>query len=255
MTIFFTGDTHLGDSSILKHQEREGNTIEDHDDAIVRAWNAVVKRGDVVYHAGDFARRRPDAYLRRLNGQIHLTEGNHDRLNAASKALFASFHQITKVKVKADNQLIYVSHYAMRVWNRSHYGSWNLYGHSHGSLDDDPHARAIDVGWDVWKRPISYEEIVPIMAAKQWRPKDHHRPKGYRTLEEKVKSILGRRYKHVDTGLNVELTGQVRSVPQHCGSGFATPGPVEVEVIFVDTYLRLSAWYKVEKIEGLALAL
>ena len=31
-------------------------------------------------------------------------------------------------------QLVVLCHYAMRVWDRSHYGSWHLYGHSHGNL-------------------------------------------------------------------------------------------------------------------------
>lgn len=31
-------------------------------------------------------------------------------------------------------QVIVLCHYALRVWDRSHYGAWRLYGYSHGSL-------------------------------------------------------------------------------------------------------------------------
>ena len=63
----------------------------------------------------------------------------------------------------------------MRVWNKSHYGSWNLYGHSHGSLPDDPHARAIDVGVDCHNfAPVSFDEVKVIMERKLWKPIDHH---------------------------------------------------------------------------------
>ena len=35
-------------------------------------------------------------------------------------------------------QDIVLCHYAMRVWQKSHYGAWMLYGHSHGTLPDNP---------------------------------------------------------------------------------------------------------------------
>ena len=41
---------------------------------------------------------------------------------------------------------IVVCHYAMRVWPRSHYNSWMLYGHSHGKLA--PQRKQWDIGID-----------------------------------------------------------------------------------------------------------
>lgn len=72
---------------------------------------------------------------------------------------------------------LWLSHYAHRVWRGSHRGVWHLYGHSHGSLADDPHALSMDVGVDVrgygyW--PLSFDEIREAMAQKDWRPVDHH---------------------------------------------------------------------------------
>ena len=78
-------------------------------------------------------------------------------------------------------QRIVLSHYAMLVWDRSHYGVWHLHGHSHGSMPDDPTARRLDVGVDAWEtdsvklyRPVSYEEVKARMALKTWRPVDGH---------------------------------------------------------------------------------
>jgi len=63
----------------------------------------------------------------------------------------------------------------MRVWNKSHHGALNLYGHSHGSLPDDPHALAIDVGVDCHNfTPISFEQVKKIMSKKTFKPIDHH---------------------------------------------------------------------------------
>jgi hypothetical protein len=56
--------------------------------------------------------------------------------------------------VEVNGQPIWLSHYAHRVWMRSHHGAWHLYGHGHHSLPDDPHARSIDVGVDATAGPV-----------------------------------------------------------------------------------------------------
>ena len=50
------------------------------------------------------------------------------------------------LEIKLDGQLIVLCHYSMRKWNKSHYGSWHLYGHSHGNLP--PLGLSFDVGVD-----------------------------------------------------------------------------------------------------------
>lgn len=57
----------------------------------------------------------------------------------------------------------------------SHRGAWNLYGHSHNSLKDDPHSLQLDVGVDAWDyRPASFEEVRERMSKKTFQPVDHH---------------------------------------------------------------------------------
>ena len=91
--------------------------------------------------------------------------------------------------VKRGKTQIILSHYAHKVWNKSHWGSWMLYGHSHGSLPEDDKSLSIDVGVDAVAkryavdgvinpqdyRPICYEEIKVIMESKQFTPIDHHK--------------------------------------------------------------------------------
>jgi calcineurin-like phosphoesterase family protein len=46
----------------------------------------------------------------------------------------------------------------MRVWPKSHYGTWHLFGHSHGCLE--PWGKSFDVGVDAWQmRPISINQV------------------------------------------------------------------------------------------------
>lgn len=62
----------------------------------------------------------------------------------------------------------------MRTWNKSHYGNWQLYGHSHGSLPEND-SLSMDVGVDPNNYfPISFEQVSDRMSKKSFIPIDHH---------------------------------------------------------------------------------
>lgn len=190
---WFTGDTHFGHANVINYTSRpfrdaDGKPdVRAMDEGLIERWNAVVRPGDCVYHVGDFALASEDRIvhiLARLYGQKFLILGNHDKAIRASKSLQSQFgwvRDLTEIKIEdpsapGGKQSITLCHYAMRVWNKSHYGAWQLYGHSHGSLPDDPRARSLDVGTDTHDyTPISYEEVRDRMAQKTWRPIDHHK--------------------------------------------------------------------------------
>lgn len=184
--IYFTADTHFGHKAICRLADRPFTSVAHMDDELIRRWNDVITPGDIVYHLGDFALsplERALEILDALNGTIHLIEGNHDSLikRSAFRDRFASIECLSEIKVAlpdADEpQRIVLCHYAMRVWKKSHRGAWHLYGHSHGSLPDDPHALSLDVGVDTPGAdysPISLTTITERMKRKEWRPIDHH---------------------------------------------------------------------------------
>jgi len=79
------------------------------------------------------------------------------------------------VRIDLAGQQIILCHYAMRVWDKSHWGIWHLYGHSHGSLPDDPRSLSYDVGVDKNNfTPLLFEEVKEIMSKKTFKPVDHH---------------------------------------------------------------------------------
>lgn len=177
--IWFTADTHWNHESILKTRPAF-KTLAEMNERLVENWNAVVRKGDRVYHLGDFALGRPEAakqILDRLLGQIYLIRGNHD--NAATHKVCAGrFIWIRDYEfLTYSEQGMALCHYAFKTWNKAHYGSWNLHGHSHGSLKIDPNACQLDVGVDCnnWT-PINFETIKQKMASKRFVPVDHHRP-------------------------------------------------------------------------------
>jgi calcineurin-like phosphoesterase family protein len=154
------------------------------DETLIANWNAVVRPGDTVYLVGDVSFHRREntlALLSQLQGGIGLVCGNHDKkLDSEVLRRFAFVKDLHTVKVEDPGapdsvQRIVLCHYALRVWQRSHHGAWHLYGHSHGSLPDDPNAKAFDVGVDCHDyHPISYTRVKEIMALKQYAPVDHH---------------------------------------------------------------------------------
>jgi calcineurin-like phosphoesterase family protein len=177
-TTWFTSDTHFGHAKIIEFCNRPFASMEEMDEEMIRRWNAVVAKGDTVYHLGDFSLAKDHKaiprYLERLNGQVHLIYGNHD---AKRLQFLKGFTDVKSYKeIKVGEQKIILCHYAFKVWNKSHYGSWNLHGHSHGSLPRDYQRKQLDVGVDCWAyAPISYEEVAKEMEKHVFTPVDHHR--------------------------------------------------------------------------------
>ena len=174
--IFFTSDTHFNHQYML-NTRKQFTSLEEMNEQLIANWNSRVKRNDLVYHLGDFALgsvAEAVTISNRLNGQIYLVRGNHDRVaeNKLCRNRFVWIKDLHRVKI--DGQKIYLLHYAMRTWNCMHHGSWHLHGHSHGSLPELD-VKSFDVGVDCWNLfPVSYEEVATKMATKTFIPVDHH---------------------------------------------------------------------------------
>ena len=181
--IYFTSDHHWGHANIIKFSQRPFADVNEMNEALIENWNGIVSEKDVVYHLGDiFMLPTPQAIAirRRLNGRICLIRGNHDKTADSMKDAFEWIKDYYELKVDDEDapdgkRRIVLCHYAFRVWNKSHHGAWHLYGHSHGSLPDDPNSLSFDVGVDCHHyMPISYERVKRIMSEKHFVPVDHH---------------------------------------------------------------------------------
>ena len=172
MKYWFTSDEHYGHHNIIKYCNRPFSSVGEMDEILIQNHNKVVKKEDIVLHGGDFTLKRRDEafkYINELNGKHFFVRGSHDYW---MKNL--EFHELWEKKI--NGQYVVVCHYAMRVWPRSHYGSWQLYGHSHGKLE--PIEKQHDIGVDNNKFfPVSFEEIVEIMKTKDDNPNIGHRRK------------------------------------------------------------------------------
>lgn len=202
--IWFTSDTHFHHKNIVRgtsaweikemeggsHQQvRDFDTLEEHDETLIKSINGLVKYNDTLYHLGDWSfggHEQIKKFRDRLECRdIHLIFGNHDQhiepINSPYRQLFSSVGYYKELDLKLDKKWdqfrklrICMFHYAQRVWNKSHHGAIHLYGHSHGSLPDAGN-RSMDVGVDTNNLyPYHLDEVLDRLLARPVHFVDHH---------------------------------------------------------------------------------
>jgi calcineurin-like phosphoesterase family protein len=180
--VYFTADTHFGHANIIRYCHRPYRDVAEMDAAMIAAWNAKVPAEAIIYHLGDFTlagRTAAAGYFAQLHGQIRVLPGSHDErwlpkklgpdtelrsLDGVPVEIMPPLLSLEFPSLSSDGQhpqVIVLCHYALRVWDRSHYGAWHLYGHSHGDLP--PLGRSLDVGVDVRAAPLRLDEVAALL--------------------------------------------------------------------------------------------
>ena len=127
---WFISDNHFNHKNIIKYCNRPFENVKEMDEYMIEQWNSVIKEGDLVYHLGDFALGlNPDEYnelIERLNGQIILIRGNHDRKGKEflKRVGFINIHK----KLIIDN---YVLTHRPQDESQIPEGFKNIHGHIH----------------------------------------------------------------------------------------------------------------------------
>ena len=182
--IFFTSDLHLGHFNVIKYDNRPFNSVEEMNETIVNNWNSKISKKSIVFFLGDLSflsSNETKKIFDRLNGVVHVINGNHDRFNVVSKLNIASIQNMLEINVLDEDvantknrQTITLCHYPLLVWNKSHHSSWHLHGHCHQSLVNTEQGieyykrKVIDVGVNGHGyMPLSYQEIKKIMMQKK----------------------------------------------------------------------------------------
>lgn len=181
--IFFTADPHFYHALMV--ELRGFATDIEMNEALIANWNATVGPDARTYCLGDFSLGDiygTQAIIKRLNGQICLISGNHESVAERCEG-FVWIRDVKMLRIRYQCDLsidgkvrIFLSHYAHRVWPRSHHGTMHLYGHSHGDLPENLQSRSMDVGLDACNlRPISLAEVLTIMRTRNWVDLQMHR--------------------------------------------------------------------------------
>jgi len=173
MTTYFASDFHFHHKNIVgpkisswNRGYRDFDSIHDMNCAITTSINNTVGYNDELRFLGDWSfggienvKRFRDLIICQ---NIHLIYGNHDthiRKNTGLQDLFSSCKDYDEIIV--NNKFIVLSHYAFRIWNKSHRESYHFHGHSHHALPN--YKNSLDVGWCKWRQPLTFKEIDKII--------------------------------------------------------------------------------------------
>ena len=155
--LYVCADLHYGHNHPVILSQRGCTHVQGHDSLIEESL-ALLPRGATILQLGDLA-VCPVARLQGLFDKfphvnwIHI-RGNHDEaldrvakrwarakdganLPARAKRIPSNHTFFGDVKmIKVSGQLVWLSHYAHRVWPQKSYGAWHICGHSHGQIRD-----------------------------------------------------------------------------------------------------------------------
>jgi calcineurin-like phosphoesterase family protein len=189
--IFITSDEHYGHNNIITYCKRPFANVSEMKDYIIAQHNKKVPDSPnmLTIHAGDLfwntlTQKEAADILCQLNGKHAFLYGNHDELIERNSWLREQFEWVkgeNKVGgatlVNFQNRKLLVSHFAHRVWERSHKGSYHVYGHSHQGLP--PLGQSFDIGveghdyspWsleEIWAKMETLEPHHIIAEEKKW---------------------------------------------------------------------------------------
>lgn len=162
---FYTSDEHFGHKNAIKHSNRPFSNVDEMDKVIIERHNALVDHKDTVIHCGDFTlirnyQRVFDKYVSKLNGNHIFLMGSHDEW---LEKLRPPYIDERTHHTPAGRIMVVSCHYSMKVWRKSHYGSWQVYGHSHGNLP--PEGKQWDIGVDNNDfYPVPFSKLIDIMS-------------------------------------------------------------------------------------------
>lgn len=203
LRVWFTSDLHLGHERDFVWEARGYKSSEHHTKSILETLNEYVRKDDILFNLGDLCLNSTpedvDRYLDSLICQnMWCLWGNHNNphekvIYLPGKAKIAPSPKIRWVypieyknmsyighyeEVTVNGQFIVLSHYPFMSWNKLSNGAWCLCGHEHGGLPatrpEATDGKILDLGWDLFKKPLSFAEVRDIMAKKTMCSVGHH---------------------------------------------------------------------------------
>lgn len=122
---YLISDTHFDHYRIMEHCNRPFESVEEMNDTLVKNWNETVNPQDTVYHIGDICRyHNPFEWLEKLNGNIIVIRGGHDRV--IPRRLARPYDTINIDGI--DFYLVHDPLYVPPEWI-----GWTIHGHIHNN--------------------------------------------------------------------------------------------------------------------------
>ena len=202
---WFTSDLHIGHE--LVKNTRGFKSLEEMKERIYSMFD-VLNKGDRVFILGDVAWTIEETqelvdYLicKKKVSDLFIIEGNHDAARGIEKLKkHPRLHVCQTMYVKSQKGFgfnsLFLSHYPHIIYNKSHFGTYQLHGHGHVDTTDRPMLDALELGkrvnvccefWDF--KLLSRQDIEYIMMTKPTNM-DHILLKGTEEQKAKVMEAL-----------------------------------------------------------------
>lgn len=175
---YVTADHHFVHKNMLRHEpvrKERFETIDNHDNQLIKIHNSTVTNNDIVYFVGDFVpfrkeREQIERYISKLNGkEKHLILGNHDNAKPFTyvDAGFTSVHTsltIRKWWTRHQTWTDFVLHHDPCIQCLLEPNQILLCGHVHTLFHVLPEKKTINVGVDVNDfKPILIDDCLTML--------------------------------------------------------------------------------------------
>lgn len=203
---FVVSDCHFRHNKDFIWGRRGFQSVEEHDEGVIREWNSRVGEHD-VFHLGDFifqdaSGEKTLEYIKKLNfKRLYVLFGNHasgiksiykktleeNFLLLEEVEIFPLVKKLGKkeliflpnlVEVSIGKHLFVLSHYPIISHNYQSKGSYMICGHSHGNCaltnKDSGKGRRLDVGIENFGGPISLRQVMEHLKDRDLDCVDHH---------------------------------------------------------------------------------
>ena len=134
MAVRYIADLHFDYGDIIAYDDRPFDSVEEMNEAMIKAWNGAVSPEDETWILGDFCSgdgARWQELLSRLNGKKRLIIGNHDDREAV-KAAAGMFEEVAEYKeIEDEGRHVVLCHYPIISFHNHYFGWYHLYGHVH----------------------------------------------------------------------------------------------------------------------------
>lgn len=167
---YFASDFHLGHNKDFIFKNRGFSSCEDHDKVCLSELSKLTSK-DTLYYLGDYSFHNCiidilDTII--FTCKVVFITGNHDKLILKNRKYFPERWVFSGPLFDYKNKDINITlcHYPMRVWNKSHFDSWHLYGHLHQKTDFG--GKTLNVTIDnTDKFLLSLDEVVEFMKNRE----------------------------------------------------------------------------------------
>lgn len=174
---YFVSDLHFGHKNCMAYDNREFESIEEHDEFIINKWNETVSPEDHTYILGDISWynvTRTIEILNSLQGDKTLIIGNHDHSFLKNKDFRNCFREITHYKELRfdDGRSLVLCHYCIPDFN-NHYrkNGYHFFGHVHVSFEYNMMMNVKYLMEELYEKPCQMYNVGIMCPEMEWRPK------------------------------------------------------------------------------------